>query len=142
MRIRRHAVCLAAPALALVGLAAAAGVVLARVPSVPGRLVLGAVLGVLAVRYVLVPYARWRTTVYLVGGGRVAALEGLLHRSRRDVPLARVVDLDVQQRAWQVPFGAGTLTLRTAGGGEPLELRDVPEVHRLHDALLAAGARG
>ncbi len=141
MRLRRHAVCLGGPAVTLVVLAAVTGALVGRAPSAPGRLVLVVVALVLAVRFVLVPFARWRATTYLLTDRRVAVATGVLHRVRRDVPLSRVEDVLVVRRPWHRLVGAGTVRVVSAGG-EPLELRDVPRVGQVRETVLDAAGPG
>lgn len=137
VRLRRHTACLVGPAVALVVLAVAAGALVGRTPSAPGRVVLVVIALVLALRLVLVPFARWRATTYLLTDHRVAVATGVLHRVRRDVPLSRVEDVLVVRRPWHRLLGAGTVRLVTAGA-EPLELMDVPRAGLVRETVLDA----
>ena len=80
----------------------AASVVLAairRIAAGTERLVTAAVAVVLLLIWVLRPVLRWKTTTYELTSGRLRLREGILTRSGRDIPLARISDVFVHPAA-------------------------------------------
>lgn len=143
MVLRPHGRALVRPVAVLVlalGLGAfAAG----RVPDgelqVPGRLAVAVVVAGLVLRGVMMPYLRWLSTRVIVTDRRLMTRTGVLTRSGRDVPLARIVDVGHVRTPLQRLLRCGTLLVDTSGERGGLVLRDVPRVEQvqreLHDLL-------
>jgi len=145
---RTHAKALVRPLVVLILLAAAAGALATLTPSA-GRAqpllvaVVWGLAGLLALRWVVRPLLEWLTTSYTVTDRRVVGRHGVWRRWRQSVPLAHVSAVDYEQGIVDRVVGSGTLVLSVAGD-RPVELRDVPDVERLHarvDRLLADEAR-
>ena len=84
--------------------------------------------GVLAVTSLL----QYFTYRYRVGDDRLSIRSGWLHRSRREIPFARIHNVAVQQTLLHRLFGVAELRLESAGGQKPeAQMR----VLRLDDAL-------
>jgi len=139
LAVRPHGKVLAGPVLVLVVLAPVTVVVAAFVPSGPaGPLIRLLVLGVgllAIVRGAVVPFVGWRSTVYAVTTHRVVVRRGVLRRTGRDVPLARVVGLSFRTGAWDRLLGCGRVQIDAAGEAAPLVIDDVPAVEQFGHAV-------
>lgn len=125
------------PAAVLVGVSAAAGFGAAVVRLQPWApwawLVLGVLAALVAVRWTLLPIARWRATLLVVTDRRFLVREGLLVRDGLDVPIDRIDSVRVRTGAAGRLFGHGTLLLDVAG--ERLRFTDVAGVERVQARL-------
>ena len=84
--------------------------------------------GVLALTSLL----QYFTYRYRIGDGAISIRSGWLHRSRREIPFARIHNVAVQQTLLHRLFGVAELRLESAGGQKPeAQMR----VLRLDDAL-------
>jgi uncharacterized membrane protein YdbT with pleckstrin-like domain len=93
----------------------------------------------------LVPYLRWRTTLYVLTSDRIITRTGVLSRAGRDIPLSRVNDVSFSHNLFERILRCGTLTVESAGERGQLILNDVPrvedvqrELYRLVDQHLSA----
>jgi membrane protein YdbS with pleckstrin-like domain len=104
-----------------------------------------AVCVLLLIWFCLRPYLTWQFTHYVVTNRRIVHREGVITRSGRDVPLNRVNDVSFQHGPIDRIFGAGTLTIESAGERGQVVLSDVPRVekvqHTLYDLVQAEEAR-
>ena len=91
------------------------------------RLVVVGVALLLALRLVVVPLLRWRTTHYVVTTHRLLYRVGILARSGRDIGLSRITDVSYRQSLWDRVVDSGTVTIETAGEGGPTVFADVPD---------------
>jgi membrane protein YdbS with pleckstrin-like domain len=91
------------------------------------RLVVVGVALLLAVRLVLVPLVRWRTTHYVITTHRLLHRVGILTRSGRDIGWSRITDVSYRQSLWDRVVDSGTVTIVTAGEGGPTVLADVAD---------------
>jgi uncharacterized membrane protein YdbT with pleckstrin-like domain len=89
-------------------------------------LVLGVAL-VLLLRLLVVPFLRWRTTHYVITTHRLLLREGILARRGHDLGLSRITDVSYRQTLWERLVRSGTLTIESAGEGEPRVLRRIPD---------------
>ncbi|GHH58652.1 membrane protein [[Pseudomonas] boreopolis] len=88
---------------------------------------LAAILGLVAVSVL-----RYLTYRYRIDTDGIAIRSGWLHRSRRDIPFARIHNVGVHQSALHRLFGVAEVRLESAGGDKPeAEMR----VLRLDQAL-------
>ncbi|MEQ4576609.1 MAG: PH domain-containing protein [Gammaproteobacteria bacterium] len=88
---------------------------------------LAAILGLVAVSVL-----RYLTYRYRIDADGIAIRSGWLHRSRRDIPFARIHNVGVHQSALHRLFGVAEVRLESAGGDKPeAEMR----VLRLDQAL-------
>lgn len=83
----------------------------------------------------IVPVVRWRTTHFVLTTKRVVMRSGLLARAGRDIPLFRVNDVTFHHSMWERLFGAGTLTVESAGERGQVELKDIPHVEAVQREL-------
>jgi hypothetical protein len=138
--LRPHVRRLARPALILLALAPLGAYAVAAVPrgaaQGPARAVVAALAGLVAVRWVVVPFLLWWNTLYVLTDARVFERQGVVRRSGHDLPLRGVSDVVVAQKLGERLLRCGTLTVTTEGGAR-LAITDVPAVSRLHRSLLA-----
>jgi uncharacterized membrane protein YdbT with pleckstrin-like domain len=87
------------------------------------------------VMFAVVPFVRWRTTHFVLTTKRVMMRSGLLARSGRDIPLFRVNDVTFGHSMWERLFGAGTLTVESAGERGQVTLSDIPHVEAVQREL-------
>ncbi|GAB2685877.1 PH domain-containing protein [Thalassiella azotivora] len=146
--VRPHASCLVPPALVLVLVGALTGVLVGLLDGRPPALgaAVAAVLAVVVLRFCVRPFARWWTTTTRLTTRRLVLCTGTFSRHRRDVPLSRVVAVDLRRTLRQRLTGAGTLVLQVEGAGEgrsEVVLAGLPWSQRLQDRLstLAADCR-
>jgi membrane protein YdbS with pleckstrin-like domain len=91
----------------------------------------------------VVPFLRWRTTMFVITTKRVVTREGILTRSGRDVPLNRINDVSFSHNLLERLLRCGTLTVESAGERGQVVLNDIPRVaevqHRLYELTERAG---
>lgn len=144
VRLRGHASRLLAPALVLLLVAPAVGLLLGRLDGV-ARWVVVAVGALVVVRGVLWPFARWWTTTYELTDRRVCLRWGVLSRHGRDLPWRHVVDVALDRSVRQRLTGCGTVVVLGRGAsreavdgpGPEMVLADVPQPERLWRAAAA-----
>jgi hypothetical protein len=138
--LRPHVRRLVRPALVLLLLAPAAGYALGAVPAgatqAAIRVVVTAVAAVVALRWVIWPFAVWWTTLYVLTDERLFERAGIVRRTGHDLPLRGVTDVVVAQRLGERLLRTGTLSVTTEGGAQ-LTMTDVPGVSRLQHGLVA-----
>lgn len=92
------------------------------------------VLGLLAaLRWSVLPIARWRCTHLLVTGTRLLARDGIVATRVVEVPVDRIDAVRVRARRRERLLGAGTLLVEAAG--ERYTFTDVPRVDRAQARL-------
>jgi uncharacterized membrane protein YdbT with pleckstrin-like domain len=127
------------PTLILLVVAVIAAVLLVMIPqgsySNSGRIAVGVVAVVVAVVFFGVPFLRWQTTTYEVTTRRVRLRRGILSRSGRDFPLARVSDISFEQGPIDRLLGCGQLTVESAGEHGQLVLAEIPQVKKVQSIL-------
>lgn len=134
LKMRTHPKALILPSIILIVLGAVLGAGIAFMPAnwkPIGIWVLVALVVVLFVAFVFVPWLRWYTSTYAVTDRRIITRYGVINRKGHDVPLRRINNVNYDRDFIDRMLGCGTLTLETAAG-QPLELYDVPDVERVH----------
>jgi uncharacterized membrane protein YdbT with pleckstrin-like domain len=96
------------------------------------RIGVAVVAAILAVVTFAGPFLRWFTTHYVLSSHRLVLRTGVLTRTGRDVPLARVSDMQFTQSLLQRFLGSGTLTVESGGDNGQLVLKNVPDVEGMH----------
>lgn len=87
------------------------------------------VAGVLALLlWAVIPFLRWRTTLYVLTNRRLITRSGILSRQGRDMPLTRVNDASFSHNVIERLLRCGTLVIESAGERGQLVLTDVPNV--------------
>ncbi len=127
------------PTLILLAVAAAAAVLLVMIPqgsyANSGRIAVGVIAVVVAVAFFGIPFLRWQTTTYEVTTRRVRLRRGILSRSGRDFPLARVSDISFEQGPIDRLLGCGQLIVESAGEHGQLVLTEIPQVKKVQAIL-------
>ena len=103
--------------------------------STPVRYAILAAAIVLIVLFSVVPAIRWATTHFVLTTKRVVMRTGMLARQGRDIPLFRVNDVTFSHTVWERFFGAGTLTVESAGERGQVTLSDIPHVEAVQREL-------
>ncbi|MGL4173612.1 MAG: PH domain-containing protein [Actinomycetota bacterium] len=83
----------------------------------------------------LMPFLHWVTTHYVVTDRRIITRKGIVARSGRDMPLARINDVSFSHTVIERILGCGTLVIESAGERGQLILNDVPRVEFVHRRL-------
>ncbi len=123
------------PVLSLVVVLALAGYLLAIVDDGRLQVVLAVAAIVLLVEFTVVPFLRWRTTLFVVTNRRVVVRTGVLARQGRDVPLSRINDITFSHSLFERLLGCGTLVVESAGERGQVVLTEVPQVEQVQRTL-------
>jgi membrane protein YdbS with pleckstrin-like domain len=137
--LRPHWKTLVRPLLFAVVVVAAALVVEAVIPSGSAAAALRLAVAVIAILtlmlWLMVPVLRWRTTTYELTTRRLRMREGILTRSGRDIPLARINDVSFQKGPLDRLLGSGRLVVESAGEHGQILLNDIPRVEYVQATL-------
>jgi membrane protein YdbS with pleckstrin-like domain len=129
--IRPHWKFLAAPTALVVGVTAAAVVVVAeREPAWSHWVAAVAVLA--AVVWLLVRYLKWATTRLVVTDRRVMERRGILRRSGREIPLSALSDIGFRQSILDRLIGCGDVVMESAGREGQEVFVDLGHPARIH----------
>jgi len=127
------------PSVVLVVVAAAALALLVVVPpgryATPGRAAVGIAAAVAVIAWFVVPYLRWRTTIYELTTRRLRLRSGILSRSGRDFPLARISDVSFSHGPIDRLLGCGRLVVESPGEHGQLVLTEIPRVGAVQSTL-------
>ncbi len=85
-----------------------------------------AVLVLIAIPAVVVPYLRWRTTHYVVTTHRVMVRRGILTKQGKDITLSKITDVSFQQTVLDRLIRAGSLHIESAGDSPDENLTNIP----------------
>lgn len=83
----------------------------------------------------VIPFWRWRTTLFVITNKRVVTRQGILTKSGRDVPLNRINDVGFSHNLLDRLLRCGTLTVESAGERGQVVLSDIPHVENVHRTL-------
>ncbi len=140
LRLRPHWKTVVRPVLLLAVIVAAVIAALVYLPRVTDqaqvRLGLAVAAVLLAIAFCAVPFLRWRTTTYELTNHRLRLRSGILSRTGRDFPLARVSDVSFTQRLSDRVLGCGALVVESAGEHGQLVLTEIPQVVSFQAQLL------
>jgi uncharacterized membrane protein YdbT with pleckstrin-like domain len=92
------------------------------------RVGIGVVAVIAAIAFTAVPFLRWRTTTYELTNRRLRLRSGILSRSGRDFPLARISDVSFSHGVLDRILGCGRLVVESAGEHGQLVLTEIPRV--------------
>ncbi|MEW1952581.1 PH domain-containing protein [Terrabacter sp. NPDC080008] len=98
-----------------------------------------AVLVIVAIPAVAVPYLRWRTTHYVITSHRVMVRRGILTKTGKDITLSKITDVSFEQSLLDRMIGSGSLHLESAGDSPDEDLANIPhsnEVQQLVNRLI------
>lgn len=102
-----------------------------RADGIP-RLIGLVVLAVLFVWGTLLPFLRWLTWTYTLTNRRLIEQKGILTRSGRIIPLARINDVAYEKGIVDRILRCGTLIIHDASQQAGLRLHDVPRIEDFH----------
>ncbi len=85
--------------------------------------------------WVVRPVLRWKTTTYELTTARLRLREGILTRTGRDIPLARISDVSFSRGPLDRLLGAGRLLVESPGEHGQIVLTDIPSVERVQAIL-------
>ena len=85
-----------------------------------------AVLLLVAIPAVIVPYLRWRTTHYVITSHRVMVRRGILTKQGKDITLSKITDVSFQQTLLDRLIRAGSLHIESAGDSPDENLTYIP----------------
>jgi uncharacterized membrane protein YdbT with pleckstrin-like domain len=138
-QLRTHWKALVGPVIALLIVVPLTTFIMARIPDSSNRTAIRLVvlvIGVVALVWLsLLPFLRWWTTVYVLTTHRLILRQGLIARSGRDIPLARINDISFSHTAIERVLGCGTLVVESAGERGQLTLTDIPHVEQIQRRL-------
>ena len=104
-------------------------------PAAAERLAVLAIAVIILLVWVMVPILRWRTTTYELTNHRLRLREGILSRTGRDFPLARISDVSFQHGPIDRLLGCGKLIVESAGEHGQLVLSEIPDVEKVQATL-------
>jgi len=129
---RTHVKALVVPAITLIGLAGVGGY-LASLPDSNEStwyLVIGVIVGVLALWFCVWPFLQWLTATYTVTNRRLTTHQGVISRTGHDIPLTRISDVSYEKGLIDRLLGCGTLIVSDASEQGRVQLPDVPQVEK------------
>lgn len=85
-----------------------------------------AVLVLVAIPAVFVPYLRWRTTHYVITTHRVMVRRGILTKQGKDITLSKITDVSFEQTVLDRMIRAGSLHIESAGDSPDENLSNIP----------------
>lgn len=94
-----------------------------------------AVLAVVAIPTVLVPFLRWRTTHYVVTSHRVMVRRGILNKSGKDITLSKITDVSFEQSLLDRIINSGSLRIESAGDSPDELLRNIPHSNHVQQLI-------
>jgi len=94
-----------------------------------------AVLAVVAIPTVLVPFLRWRTTHYVVTSHRVMVRRGILSKSGKDITLSKITDVSFEQTLLDRIINSGSLRIESAGDSPDEKLRNIPHSNHVQQLI-------
>jgi uncharacterized membrane protein YdbT with pleckstrin-like domain len=138
-QLRTHWKALVGPVLALLVVVPLTTFIMARIPDSSNRTAIRLVvlvLGIVALLWLSVlPFLRWWTTVYVLTTHRLILRQGIIARSGRDIPLARINDVSFSHTAIERVLRCGTLVVESAGERGQVTLTDIPRVEQIQRRL-------
>jgi uncharacterized membrane protein YdbT with pleckstrin-like domain len=137
LRLHQHWKTVLAPLLILAATIAALLVLLVFLPSATAiaRLGLGVVALLVVIFFVAGPLLRWRTTSYELTNRRLRLRAGILSRTGRDFPLAKISDVSFVQGLLDRLLGCGRLVVESPGERGQLILTEIPHVQDVQATL-------
>lgn len=80
----------------------------------------------------VIPFLRWFTWTYTLTNKRMIEQKGILTRSGRIIPLARINDVAFEKSVLDRILGCGTLIIHDASQQAGLRLHDIPQIEAFH----------
>jgi uncharacterized membrane protein YdbT with pleckstrin-like domain len=139
IELHTHWKALVGPVIALLVIVPAGSYAAARIPSGSSQTAVRIVIAVAAVLALiwltLLPFLRWVTTIYVLTDHRLILRSGIIARSGRDIPLARINDVSFSHTAFERLLRCGTLVVESAGERGQVTLTDIPRVEQIQRRL-------
>lgn len=139
LRLHPHWKTVLRPIVVFALIIAAALVLLVFLPSSADKpvvkLAIAAVAVLAAIIFCAIPLLRWRTTTYELTNRRLRLRAGILSRSGRDFPLARISDVSFSHGLIDRILGCGRLVVESAGEHGMLVLTEIPHVQDVQAQL-------
>lgn len=137
LETRTHWKALVLPVLELLVILAVTGFVLGVYEDRPvaATWTIGGVAALLVLVTFVIPLLRWRTTLFVLTTQRVITRQGILTKSGRDIPHARINDVAFSHGIVDRVLRCGTLTVESAGERGQVVLSDIPHVETVHRTL-------
>jgi uncharacterized membrane protein YdbT with pleckstrin-like domain len=127
---------LVVPFVAVPSVAALVTFLLLRGPAAAGfRVLVVGVAALVLVALSLLPYLRWRTTLYVITTRRVMGRSGVTRRVGQDLPLYRIEDVAFEHSLLGRLLRSGDLVLESSGEQGGLRLVDVPGVESVQRTI-------
>lgn len=83
---------------------------------------------VILVVWAIGPFLRWLTTDYVFTDRRIIVRQGIVTRTGKDMPLAKVNNVSFEVPAMGRIFNYGALNIQSAGENDGLYIKGVPDV--------------
>jgi uncharacterized membrane protein YdbT with pleckstrin-like domain len=90
---------------------------------------------VLSLGWLLVRYARWHTTSFVLTNHRLVHRSGLIAKHGREIPLDHINDISYSQTIFGRLIGAGNLTIESAGQRGQEVFPDLPRPSRIQNQI-------
>jgi uncharacterized membrane protein YdbT with pleckstrin-like domain len=85
--------------------------------------------------YVIIPFARWYSSEYVFTDRRVITRRGIIAKSGKDVPLAKINNISFNQSVLGRILNYGDLVIDSANSDGPVIISDVPSVETIQRDL-------
>jgi uncharacterized membrane protein YdbT with pleckstrin-like domain len=90
---------------------------------------------VLSLGWLLVRYARWHTTSFVLTNHRLVHRTGIIAKHGREIPLDHINDISYTQSVFGRLIGAGDLTIESAGQRGQEVFPDLPKPSRIQNEI-------
>jgi uncharacterized membrane protein YdbT with pleckstrin-like domain len=90
---------------------------------------------VLSLGWLLIRYARWHTTSFVLTNHRLVHRSGLIAKHGREIPLDHINDISYSQTIFGRLIGAGNLTIESAGQRGQEVFPDLPRPSRIQNEI-------
>lgn len=94
-----------------------------------------AILVILAIPAVIVPFLRWRTTHYVVTSHRVMVRRGIVNKAGKDITLAKITDVSFEQTLLDRLINSGSLRIESAGDSPNEHFRNIPDSNHVQQLI-------
>ncbi len=83
----------------------------------------------------LIPFLRWRYTMFVLTTDRLITRHGIIAKHSKEIPLERINDVAFNQRVLERIFGAGDLMIESAGETGQTRITNVREPEQVQLAI-------
>lgn len=135
MHLHPHWKVLIMPVLWLILIVAAAGFGVSLIGNSTAQLIIVGIAVLLLLYTTVRPLVSWLTTQFVFTTHRVLTRTGILHRTGRDIPLARINDVSFSNTLIERLLGCGTLMVESASERGQIILHDIPHAETVQARL-------